>query len=723
MLKKKILLPLLLFITKSIIAQEKITLEQIWGSDFKVKSLEKLQAMKNKNQYTVLNYDKPKNNYSIDLYDYATLTKVTSLINSKDFKELNEIQSYTFDASENKILIAQDSKSIYRRSFTAKYFIFDISTKQLSVFTDKAIQEPTFSKDGTKICYFFENNLYMYDLITKKETQISKDGKNNEIINGITDWVYEEEFGFVKAFDWNQNSDKIAYIKFNETNVPEFSMDIYSKGLYPKQQVFKYPKAGEKNSEVSLHIYNVISNTTNKIDLGEYKDFYIPRIQFTNDKNTLAIQIMNRHQNNLDLIFVDASKLTKKIILNEKSSTYIDITDDLTFLKDNSFIWTSEKDGFNHIYYYSSNGNLINRITKGSWDVTSYYGIDEKNKKLYYQSVENGSINRDIYAIQLNGKGKIKLTSTIGTSQATFSPNYQYFINSFSSAINAPIFTLNETQSGKEIKKIVTNEELEKKLQKFNLPQKEFITITTEKGIVLNSWILKPNNFDATKKYPLFMFQYSGPGSQRVQNIWNDSNDYWFKMLAQNGYVIACVDGRGTGYKGEAFKKCTYKELGKYEVIDQIDAAIYFGKQSFIDKTRIGIFGWSYGGFMASNCLFQGSDVFKTAIAVAPVTSWRLYDSIYTERYMQTPQENVSGYDQNSPITHASKLKGNYLLIHGSGDDNVHVQNSMQLIEALVQANKKFDWAIYPDKRHGISGGKTRLQLYTKMTDFILEKL
>lgn len=714
---------LLLTTSVSVVGQQKLTLEEIWGGAFRTKGMDELNAMKNTNQYTVLNFDRNSKTMQIDLFDYATLNKVATLIDTKDFAALTSIDSYTFDQAEKKILIATNSESIFRRSFTANYFVYDIASKKLSKFTDKAIQEPTFSSDGNKVAYAFENNLYVFDLLLNKETQITSDGKKNNIINGITDWVYEEEFAFVRAFDWNADGTKIAFIRFDETNVPEFSMDIYNQGLYPTQTVFKYPKAGEKNADVSLHIYDVDAVKTQKIDLSIYSDFYIARLKWTNDKNVLSAQIINRHQDNLDVLFVDGNSGTKKIILNEKDKAYVEVTDNLTFLKDNSFIWTSEKDGFNHIYYYDKTGKLKNQVTKGNWDVTAYYGFDEKNKTIYYQSVENGSINRDVYAISIDGKAKKRLSLKTGTNSATFSPNFQYFINTYSSAASAPYYSLNDSKTSKEVKKIQSNEAVEEKLAKYNVAPKEFSTITTEKGHVLNTWMIKPKDFDATKKYPVFMFQYSGPGSQQVDNAWNGTDDYWFMMLAQKGYIVACVDGRGTGFKGSEFKKCTQKELGKYEVEDQIDAAKVFGKYTFVDKSRIGIFGWSFGGFMAANCIFQGADIFKTAIAVAPVTSWRYYDSIYTERYMQTPQENASGYDNNSPISHVNKLKGNFLLIHGTADDNVHVQNTMKMVEALLQANKQFDWAIYPDKNHGIYGGKTRLQLYTKMTNFILEKL
>lgn len=704
-------------------AQKQLTLDEIWSGAFRAQGMTALEAMKNTNQYTVLDFNRASNSAQINLFDFATLNKVATLLDSKDFAELQGIDSYTFSKDEKKLLIANNSDQIFRHSFVADYFIYDTTTKSLVKLADYKVQEPTFSPDGTKIAYVYQNNMYVYDIASKKHLQVTADGKKNSIINGVTDWVYEEEFSFVRAYDWNLGSDKIAFIRFDETNVPEFSMDLYSEGLYPTQSVFKYPKAGEKNSDVSLHIYDLKSGKTQKINLNNYNDFYIARIKWTNDVNTLSAQVLNRHQDNLDLLFIDGISGTTQSVLNEKDKAYVDVTDNLTFLKDNSFIWTSEKDGFNHIYHYDKTGKLKKQITKGSWEVTNYYGFDEKNGMIYYQSVENGSINRDVYAIKLDGSAKKRLTSQTGTNAATFSPNFQYFINSFSSAKNAPKYTLNDSKTGKEIKVIASNEKLEEKLAAYNLPAKEFFELTTEKGNKLNAWMIKPKDFDANKKYPVFMYQYSGPGSQQVDNTWNGIDDYWFMMLAQQGYIVACVDGRGTGFKGAEFKKCTQKELGKFEVIDQIDAAKVIGNYSYVDKTRIGIFGWSFGGFMASNCIFQGADVFKTAIAVAPVTSWRYYDSIYTERYMQTPQENASGYDANSPITHVSKLKGNFLLIHGTADDNVHVQNTMKMVEALVQANKQFDWAIYPDKNHGIYGGKTRLQLYTKMTNFIKEKL
>ena len=714
---------LFLLASLSVVGQQKITIDEIFTGAFRTKGMDELQSMQNTNQYTVLNSDKTTKSTQIDLYDFATLKKVSTLIDTKDHKELQGIDSYTFSENEKLILIANNTNQIFRHSFVADYYLYSIETKQLTKLVDYKIQEPTFSPDGTQIAFAKENNLFIYTLATKATQQITTDGKKNKVINGITDWVYEEEFAFVKAFDWNKSGDKIAYIRFDESDVPEFSMNIYGNNLYPTTEVFKYPKAGEKNAIVSLHLYDVKAKASQEIKLGNYTDFYIPRLKWTNDSNVLSVQVINRHQDNLDLLFVDGTTGVAKVVLNEKDKAYIDITDNLTFLKDNSFIWTNEKDGFNHIYLYDKTGALKNQVTKGKWEVTNYYGFDAKTNTIFYQSVENGSINRDIYKIGLNGKNKIRLSQSTGTNNATFSPNFKYYINSFSSATQPTKYTLNEAKSGKEVQLILNNEALAAKLKSYDLPQKEFFVLKTEKGNELNAWIIKPKDFDSNKKYPVFMYQYSGPGSQQVNNDWNGADDYWFMMLSQQGYIIACVDGRGTGYKGADFKKVTQKELGKYEVEDQIDAAKVIGNYPFVDKSRIGIFGWSYGGFMSSNCLFKGNDVFKMAIAVAPVTNWRFYDSIYTERYMQTPQENPTGYDENSPINHVDKLKGNFLLIHGSADDNVHVQNSMLMMEALIQANKQFDSQIYPDKNHGIFGGKTRIQLYTKMTNFIKEKL
>lgn len=717
---------LLLFLTvfAPVTAQKRsITLDEIWSGSFRTDGLDVLRSLKNGKEYAVLNYDRSSKASTIDVYDYKSGKKTRTVLNTNDLNGINQIISYVFNKDETKILFSTQLKPVYRRSSLGTFYVYDIATKEFNLVSTNQIQEPTFSNDGTKIAYGFENNLYVKDLKSGNTKQITSDGKKNSIINGITDWVYEEEFAFVRAFEWSLNGDKLAYIKFDETEVPQFTMDVYGDDLYPTSETFKYPKAGENNSEVSLHIYDLGSEKTSRIDLSQYNSYYIPRLLWTKDNSLLSVQLTNRHQNVVDLVFVNATNNSSKLILQEKDKAYVDITNDLTFLGNNSFFWTSEKDGWNHLYQYDKDGKQLNQVTKGEWEVTSFYGFDQNTGRVYYQSTENGSINRDVYSILPSGKNKVRLSQKTGTNFAAFSADYTYFINTFSDVETPYVYTLHSGKNGSMLREIKNNNALKNRLSSYKISPKEFSTININ-GEDLNMYMIKPLDFDASKEYPLFMYQYSGPGSQTVANSWMGANDFWHEMLAnEHGIIVVCVDGRGTGFKGRDFKKLTQKELGKYEVEDQVDAAKKLGELPYIDASRTGIWGWSYGGFMSANCLFQAPEVFEMAIAVAPVTSWRFYDTIYTERYMQTPQENPSGYDNNSPNSHVNGLKGDFLLIHGSADDNVHVQNTTRLVEELIQANKKFDWRIYPDKNHGIYGGNTRLHLYTLMTEYIKNNL
>jgi dipeptidyl-peptidase-4 len=706
-----LLLPFILSAQK-----QQITLEEIWNGAFREQYLESYQPMKG-DLYSLLNYNRDTKSTSIDIYDYATLEKKALLLDSKNLIDIPYFDSYLFNETETHILISTQSASIYRRSKKAIYYLYEINTKNISKIDEAFIQEPRFSKDSKKIAYIKTNNLFVKTIETNEIQQVTSDGLANNIINGITDWVYEEEFAFVKAYEWSLDSKKIAFLKFNETEVPSYSMDVTGQELYPTSNRFKYPKAGEKNAEVSLHIADLNTNSIQKISLGDFE--YIPFLKWTHKNNKIAVVTLNRHQNNLNLFTVDTKSNTTTLLLEEKDSRYIDVEkiSELTFLNDNSFIWQSEKSGFNHLYHYSSDGKLKNQMTKGKWEVTNFYGIDLKEKTLFYQSVEDGSINKTIYKIDLDGKNKKRISKATGTSNADFSKEKNFAIINHSDS-NTPT-TYNLYSSKKLSKEILNNNSLLEKLDNYSYSKKEFSEITTKEG-VFNMWTLKPANFDSLKKYPLLIVQYSGPGSQRVSNSWNNYNDYWFQMLAQKGYVIACIDVRGTGYKGADFKKSTYKELGKYETIDLIAATKKLRNLPYIETNAIGIWGWSYGGFMATNCLLKGNDVFDTAIAVAPVTSWEYYDTIYTERHMQTPQENPEGYQNNSPLFFADQLKGNYLIVHGSSDDNVHLQNTYQMSNALIQANKPFEQAIYPDRTHSIYRGKnTRLHLYTKMTNYL----
>ena len=713
---KKILL-LFIGISSLLQAQKKdISLEDIWKKGtFRADYMNSLNSM-NGDYYSLLNYE--DGNSSVDKYNYKTLEKVESIVNSKDLNGLKSFRSYSFNSDETKLILGTNFKPIFRRSFLGTFYIYDIASKTLKLIGED-IQRPTFSPDSKRVAYAKDNNLFIRDFSSNTIVQVTNDGEKNKIINGITDWVYEEEFGFVRAFEWSADGSNLAFLRFDESAVKTFSMDVYGKGKYPTQEVFKYPKAGEDNAKVTLHVYSLETNGTAKIIFGEYE--YIPRINWTKDGNVLAVRTLNRHQNDLKMYFINAKTYDTTLILTETDEAYVDVTDDLTFLDDNSFIWTSEKDGFNHIYHYNNKGELINQITKGNWEVTSYYGFDADKKTIYYQSVENGSINRGIYSISLTGENKNIISNPSGTNSASFSKNMHYFINTFSDANTPNVYSL-RNDAGKVLKIVKDNAALKEVIAGYNLSKKEFSTININ-GNDLNMYTIKPVNFDSNKKYPVLMYQYSGPGSQNVSNSWNGSNDYWHQMLAQNGYMIVCVDGRGTGLKGRDFKKITQKQLGKYEVEDQIAVAKELANLSYVDAKRIGIWGWSYGGFMSTNCILKGNDVFAAAIAVAPVTTWRFYDSIYTERYMQTPEENPTGYDENSPLNYPELLKGKYLLIHGTADDNVHVQNAFRMAEALIQANKQFEWGMYPDKNHGIYGGNTRIHLYTKMTNFIKNNL
>jgi len=707
----------LVFITPIFSQKRDITLDDLWKNyAFYPKSMGGFNSMNDGEHYSTI--EKTEDGQEIIKYRFKNGKKVRTLFRSTDF-EIPKIGKYTFSENEKQLLLATETKSIYRYSSKSVYYTYDIHNDKISKLSDKKVMYATFSPQGDKVAYVLDNNLFIKDIKSGTITQVTSDGKKNHIINGASDWVYEEEFALVRSFEWAPDGEHIAYYKFDETHVKEFSMDLFKGGLYPTQEVFKYPKAGEENSIVKVYFYNLEKNKNTYIYTE--KDYeYIPRIKWTNNPKVLALYGMNRHQNELDFVLANTEDGSNKILFTENDKYFIDINDNLTFLPQDNFIWTSEKDGFNHIYLKGLDGSE-QQITNGNWEVTSFHGVDSDKMEIYFTSTEEGSINRTLYVQHLDTDIKTKISIEKGTNNSSFSKGLKYYMNSVSTANTAPVYTLH-TADGKKLKTLEDNTDFNTNMLEFNLTKKEFFTISTE-DTELNAWIIKPPNFDENKEYPLFMFLYGGPGSQQVTNSFGWTNYYWYQMLAQKGYIVACVDNRGTGGKGSEFKKMTYKQLGKYEAIDQINAAKYFGKLNYIDSNRIGIQGWSYGGYMSSLAITKGADVFSLAIAVAPVTNWRYYDNIYTERYMQTPQENASGYDENSPINHVEKLKGHYLLIHGGADDNVHVQNTMEMISALVNANKQFDLFIYPDKNHGIYGGNTRYHLYEKMTDFILENL
>ena len=703
-----------------LMAQKKeVTLENIWITyDFYPKSVSGFKSMQDGNYYSKL--DKKGDDSQINKYSFRTGQKIRTLVNSKNIEI--DIKNYTFSKDEKNVLFANETEKIYRYSSKSIYHIYNLKTKKLEKLSDDKVMYADFSPSGDKVAYVNSNNLFVKDLSNSKTIQITTDGELNQIINGATDWVYEEEFGLTQAFFWSPDEKKIAFYKFDEREVKEFSMDMFNTELYPSQYQFKYPKAGEDNSKLSIHIYNFDDGETTMISLNKSYE-YIPRMNWTKSNDLLYVLAMNRYQNELDFILYNTTNSSSEILFSEKDKYYIDVHDNTTFTDDKqSLIWTSEKSGFNHIYLVNLENGQSQQVTSGDWEVTKYHGMNSNGNKVFYTSNEEGVINRSLYSIDLDGSNKIKLSSGIGTHSSKFSNGMKYYSNTYSTADTPPYISLHN-YTGEEIRVLENNSQLTNKMKEFDLTNKEFFSFTTSEDVSLNGWMIKPSDFDENKEYPVFMFLYGGPGSQQVLNSWGWFNYFWYQHLAQKGYIVACVDNRGTGGRGAEFKKMTYQQLGKYETIDQIEANKYLSSLEYVDGNRIGIQGWSYGGYMSSLAITKGADVFKMAIAVAPVTNWRYYDNIYTERYMRTPQENASGYDDNSPINHVDSLKGSYLLIHGTADDNVHVQNTYEMVSALVKANKQFDLFVYPDKNHGIYGGNTRLHLYHKMTNFIEDNL
>jgi len=701
----------------------KISVEDIWERyEFVPRSVPGFNFLNDGKHYTRLEenkikqYDLTTGQFTKDIFDPASVSG-NSEFNGK-------MDDYTFSKDESKILIKTETESIYRRSTRANFYVWDKNNNTLTTVEKEGKQRYTsFSDDATKVAFVRGNNMYYKNLISGNITQITPDGKFNSIINGSADWVYEEEFAIAKAFEWSPDGNKIAFLRFDESEVKEFTMTLYNQDLYPEYETFKYPKVGEKNAIVSVHVFDIRSGKTVKVQTGNEPDMYFPRIKWTLDANKLCVFKMNRHQNELELLLADATSGRTSVMLKEMNKYYIDITDDMTFLEDGKcFIWTSERDGFNHIYMYELDGKLKRQLTKGNFDITSFYGVDEKRKTIYYQAAEESPMERQIYSLSFKGKKKKKITPAEGTNRTQWSSNFDYYVNTHSTLNFPATYTVYEN-SGKEVRVIEDNAGMKTTQQNYGWNNFEFFKVPIEGGEKLNGWILKPTDFDPNKKYPVFMYVYGGPGSQTVNDSWGGFNNWWYQMLAQNGYIVVSVDNRGTGARGQEFKKMTYLELGKYETMDQISAAKYLGSQAYVDAERIGIFGWSYGGYMSSLCLFKGADIFKSAIAVAPVTNWKWYDTIYTERYMRTQKENESGYKDNSPVNFTDLMKGKYLLVHGVADDNVHFQNTAEMVNALIRSNKQFDTYFYPNRNHGIFGGTTRLHLYNKMTDFIYENL
>lgn len=702
-------------------------LHNITDGKYRAKRIEMPVSMNDGEHYTMM-----INDNAVVKYNYKTGAFTDTLFSVYQAKKcpIKKISGYEFSPNEQKLLIYTNQQYRYRRTFTADYYIYDIKRKEIDPLSGYGPQEvPLFSPDSRYIAFARQNNLFIYKVDFKTEIQITKDGEEGKVINGTPDWVYEEEFEATRHFAWSVDSKLLAFTKFNESNVKEFSFQLFNNKksdenlqLYPDLMKFKYPKAGETNSKVQVCVYDDFNKTTRIMKIGETEeDFYVPRIKWTNTPDQLAIFKLNRNQNRMDMIIADGRSTVSKLILREQDKRYVNYEnlDYLTFSADKQFFFAvSEKDGYNHLYQYRITGQIVKQLTKGNWDITDFYGYDETKKILYFQAAQASPMQRDIFSVDLKGKTN-RITDGKGTHSATFNSNFSMFTNNASSLTQPNIYSI-RLANGVSIRTIETNDAVKKEVATLNLPEKSFFSFKTSDNVQLNGWMIKPNNFDSSKKYPVLQVQYSGPNSQQALDKWDIGWEYY---LASKGYVVVCVDGRGTGARGAEFRKCTYEKLGILETKDQVETAKYLGSQSYIDKDRIGIWGWSFGGSMTLWCMSTGERVFKAGIAVAPVTDWNLYNTAYTERFMNRPQENFDGYKQTSAINSASKLNGRLLIIHGTADDNVHVQNTLLYIQKLVEADKQFDMQLYTDKNHSILGKQTRRHLYTRMTDFLMTNL
>lgn len=733
---KYLLISLFLLVgTFSATAQEKknVELEDLYvHSTFAQRSVRGMNSMKDGKTYG--SFEKG----ALNIYNYKTGKLVNTLFSINDLVLPGDtmpirLQNYELSQNEDKVLCLTDMEYIYRHSFHATYYVYDMKTKTLQPLSENGKQRlATFSPDATKVAFMRDNNLFIKDLATGEEKQFTNDGLYNYVINGAPDWVYEEEFSFSQGFYWSPDSKKIAYYRFDESNVKEFQMEEF-EGLYPDWYSFKYPKAGEDNSVVEVYVYDLATGKSVKMDTGEETDIYLPRIGWTKDANTLAIQRLNRHQNHLEILAANATTGESRVFYDETNDYYIDITDDWTFVDDgNTFLMTSEKSGYNHIYMYLLDGTLVKQLTTGNWDVTQVYGFD--GKEVYFQAAKKSHIERQIYAVDLKGNIR-EVIGLEGTNNARFSNDFSYLININSTANHPNQYVLYD-KKGRVVRVLEDNHQLVEKIKDYNLGEKSFFTISDPAFVMpdgtqaeIDAWQILPPDFDPNKKYPVLIYVYGGPGYQTVNNSWADSDFWWMQLLAQHGIISVSINNRGSGAQGEMFKKMTYMQLGKYETEDMITLAKYMAKKPYVDADHIGIYGWSYGGFMAANGITKGSEVISTAVSVAPVTNWRYYDNVYTERFMRTPQENSEGYDLNSPVHNTAMIKGNYLLCHGSGDDNVHYQNAMELIKAMISNGKQFDLMIYPNKNHGIYGGyeygdgECRMHLFNKIDGFLFEHL
>ncbi len=714
----------------------KLDLKSITRGEFRAESMASLKPLDDGESYSQVSSDGTK----ILKYSFKTGKQTGVIFDLNNVRgpkiRIDRIDGYIFSPDGKRILIQTDTRYIYRRSFTATYYIYEVQNNKMGPLSVGGEQQtPLFSPDGNMIAFVRQNNIFLVKLLyDNAESQVTTDGERNSIINGIPDWVYEEEFSTNRSMVFTADSRQLVWIKYDESKVKEFSfqwfrgsnptMDEYL--TYPGSYVYKYPKAGEDNSKVGVYSFDIKSRKTRQIDVPLDADGYIPRIVMTSDPTKVAVFTMNRHQDDMRIYMANPLTTLSKLVVQDKVDKYVkqESMCAVTFT-DQHILVPSERDGYNHIFIYTLNGQLKRQVVKGHFEVTDIYGMDDKTGDVFYAANELGPQDKQVYVSHANGKTE-RLTSKEGQNNATFSRGFRYFINIWSDLNNPPVYTLNDSR-GRILHTMIDNKALKEKYQSYGLGTKELFSFTTSEGVKLNGWMVKPADFSPSKRYPVIMFQYGGPGSQQVLNYWNigaaGQGAILEQYMAQQGYIVACVDNRGTGGRGAEFEKCTYLRLGEKEAFDQVEAALWLGQQPYVDKDRIGMWGWSYGGWNTLMSMSEGRPVFCAGVAVAPPTCWRYYDSVYTERYMRTPKENKSGYDEVNPIARAAKLHGALLICHGLADDNVHFQNTAEYTEALIQADKDFKENIYVNRNHGISGGNTRNHLYRQIIQWFDEKL
>jgi dipeptidyl-peptidase 4 len=719
-----IILTAVILIPCSLFPQAKeITLEKIFMDyEFDPEDAPEFTSMKDGNYYSAVSPG-----ISINVYDYETGTKQRTLFSSEEYKKYFTsgditLSTYKLSPDEKKILFSANVQKIYRYSTIADYYVWDTEQKFLvHINPGNKASVAEFSPGGNMIAFVADNNIYIYSSISGVPEQITSDGSKNKIINGSADWVYEEEIGLTKAFEWSPDGKYLAYLKFDESNVKTFNLTFYEE-QYPNEFRYKYPKAGEDNSIVSAYIFEPGKNETRKIDFGSFRYEYIARLKFTPDSKNLSLVCLDRLQKNLSIIYSNPEDGSSKIIFTETDNRYVNRNFGITFLSDGRFLRLSDADGYPHLYLHDKNGSIINQVTKGNSDVTELKGAHEEKNALYFTALSPGGLKKDLFVVNLDGSGRKQISNKDGFNDAAFSSDFKYYVSEFSDADTPGLYELHR-KDGTLVEVLEDNKGLAGKIKEYGFAKKEIFKFKTSEGVELNGWIMKPSSFNAEKKYPVLVYVYAGPNSQSVQNDYGTFAYPWHQMMCRKGYIIACVDGRGTAGKGCEFEKQIYGRMGELELKDQIEGAKYFASLPYVDKNRIGIWGWSFGGYMSALCITAGADYSKTAVAVAPVTNFRFYDNVYSERFLGLPSENPRGYDDNSPINYADKYKGNLLIVHGDVDDNVHVQNTMELINALVKTNKQFEMQIYPNQNHNLRAGQTRYHLFKRITEYLLRNL